>query len=103
MIFVRLPLRLLQYKHMQHLKIRVTGRVQGVYFRDTARKEADNLGITGFARNDADGSVYIEAEGSDEALERFLAWCHEGSREAVVEDVVHTKHEPVGHRGFTIY
>ena len=87
---------------MQHVKIRVTGRVQGVYFRDTARREAENYGIAGFARNDADGSVYIEAEGSDEAIQKFLDWCHQGSRDAVVEDVVHTHHEPVGHRGFDV-
>ena len=88
---------------MQHLKIRVTGKVQGVYFRDTARKEAENLGIEGFARNEPDGSVYIEAEGSDEALLKFLDWCHKGSRDAAIESVGHTKHEAVGHRGFSIY
>ena len=88
---------------MQHVKIRVTGKVQGVYFRDTARREAENLGITGFARNEKDGSVYIEAEGSDDAIQKFLGWCHDGPREAVVEDVMHTHHEPVGHRGFNIY
>jgi acylphosphatase len=88
---------------MQHLKIRVTGKVQGVYFRDTARKEAENLGITGFARNEPDGTVFIEAEGSDEAVKKFLDWCHKGSREAMVEEVIHTKHEPVGHRGFETY
>jgi acylphosphatase len=88
---------------MQHLKIRVTGKVQGVYFRDSARKEAENLGIEGFARNEPDGSVYIEAEGSDEALKKFLAWCHEGSRDAAVQSVDHTKHEAIGHRGFSIY
>lgn len=88
---------------MQHVRIRVTGKVQGVFFRDSARTQAINLDISGFARNEPDGSVYIEAEGSDAAIRKFLAWCHEGSREAVVEDVEHTKHEPVGHSGFEIY
>ena len=88
---------------MHHVKIRVTGKVQGVSFRDTARTQALNLDVQGFARNEHDGSVYIEAEGSDKAIEKFLQWCHEGSREAVVEDVVHTHHDPVGHNGFEIY
>jgi acylphosphatase len=88
---------------MQHVRIRVTGKVQGVFFRSAAQTEAINLGIQGFARNDPDGSVYIEAEGPDDAIRRFLIWCHEGSREAVVEDVQHTIHEPVGHNGFEIY
>ncbi|HUS26275.1 MAG TPA: acylphosphatase [Nevskiaceae bacterium] len=87
---------------MKHLKIRVTGKVQGVYFRDSARQHAEVLGITGFARNEPDGSVYIEAEGDDTALHEFLAWCHQGPREAVVENVEHTAHEPIGHQGFTI-
>jgi acylphosphatase len=88
---------------MQHVRIRVTGKVQGVFFRDTARTQAINLDISGFARNEPDGSVYIEAEGSDAAIRRFLAWCHEGPREAVIEDVAHTRHDPVGHSGFEIY
>jgi acylphosphatase len=88
---------------MQHVKIRVTGKVQGVYFRDTARQTAENLEIQGFARNEQDGSIYIEAEGSDKAVEKFLEWCQEGPREAAVESVEHTHHEPVGHRGFAIY
>ncbi|HET8669208.1 MAG TPA: acylphosphatase [Candidatus Saccharimonadales bacterium] len=88
---------------MHQVKIKVTGKVQGVYFRDTARQVAENLEIQGFARNEPDGSVYIEAEGSDEAIDKFLAWCQEGSREAAVEGIEHTHHEPVGHRGFAIY
>ncbi|MDB5186358.1 MAG: acylphosphatase [Candidatus Saccharibacteria bacterium] len=87
---------------MERLKIRVTGKVQGVYFRDNARQRADRLGIRGFARNEPDGSVYIEAEGSKEALEQFLTWCHEGSREAVVENVEHSRHELLGHEGFEV-
>jgi acylphosphatase len=88
---------------MQHVRIRVTGKVQGVSFRDTARAQAVNLGVQGFARNEPDGSVYIEAEGPDSAIRKFLAWCHEGSRDAVVEDVEHTRHEPIGHNSFEIF
>jgi acylphosphatase len=88
---------------MKHVKIRVTGRVQGVSFRDNARTQANNLDIQGFARNEPDGSVYIEAEGSDSAIRKFLAWCHQGPREAVVENVEHSTHDPIGHSGFEVY
>ena len=87
---------------MQHYKITVTGKVQGVWFRDTARREATRLGLAGFARNEPDGSVYIEVEGPEQALQQFLAWCHEGPQEARVESVAHSAHEPIGHGGFTI-
>jgi acylphosphatase len=88
---------------MQHVRIRVTGKVQGVSFRDTARTEALNLGIHGFARNEPDGSVYIEAEGNDEVIRQFLAWCYQGSRDAVVENVEHSTHDLVGPAGFEIH
>jgi acylphosphatase len=88
---------------MHHVKIKVTGKVQGVYFRDTARQVAENLEIQGFARNEPDGSVYIEAEGSDSALNEFMEWCREGPREAEVQGFEHNHHEPIGHRGFAIY
>lgn len=72
---------------MKHLDITVRGRVQGVFFRDTARRHAKKLGIAGFARNEPDGSVYIEAEGDEEKLREFTEWCCEGSPFAHVEDV----------------
>ncbi|MDF2460624.1 MAG: acylphosphatase, partial [Candidatus Saccharibacteria bacterium] len=79
-----------------------SGKVQGVYFRDTAKRRAIKFGISGFARNQPDGTVYIEAEGDDDAVAQYIAWCHEGSRQAVVEDVAVTEHQPVGHQGFRI-
>lgn len=72
---------------MKHLNIRVTGRVQGVYFRASAREVASNLQLRGFVRNEPDGSVYIEAEGTEEALEKFVAWCRQGPPNAVVTNV----------------
>lgn len=62
----------------KHLAIRVTGRVQGVFFRASAKAEAERLGLAGFARNDDDGSVAIEVEGDAKALEAFVAWCGRG-------------------------
>jgi acylphosphatase len=72
---------------MKHLNIRVTGRVQGVYFRASTVDVAKRLQLRGFVRNEPDGSVYIEAEGSEEALEEFVAWCHHGPPHAVVKNV----------------
>ncbi len=61
------------------LKIRVHGRVQGVGFRYEAEKKAKSLGLTGFARNERDHTLYIEAQGEREYLEKFLHWCtHHG-------------------------
>ncbi|MBN2611474.1 MAG: acylphosphatase [Bacteroidales bacterium] len=75
---------------MVHKDIVITGMVQGVGFRYTARQVAESLGITGFVRNLYDGSVYIEAEGSETNMENFLAWCHQGPPHAVVENVTST-------------
>jgi acylphosphatase len=59
-------------------RIHVTGRVQGVGFRYSTVREAKRRGITGFVKNQYDGSVYIEAEGSQEQLLDFVEWCRRG-------------------------
>lgn len=68
-------------------RIRVHGRVQGVGFRATARAEGRALGVTVDARNLEDGSVLIEAEGPDDAVEEFVAWVRVGPPAARVENV----------------
>ena len=72
---------------MRHIDLRITGKVQGVWYRKSAVEEALRLGVTGFAMNLPDGSVRIEAEGPQEALDRFIAWCRTGPPRAVVENV----------------
>lgn len=72
---------------MKRLRISVSGRVQGVFFRASARREARRLGLTGFAHNEPDGSVLIEVQGGEEPLEEYLAWVHEGPASAIVEKV----------------
>ncbi len=86
----------------RHVILVVTGRVQGVFFRASAREEAVRLGIDGLARNEPDGSVRIEAEGEPDALDRFVAWCGRGPDFADVKAV--TVHEGGGAHfsGFTI-
>jgi len=68
-------------------KILITGQVQGVGFRWSAAREAGKHGITGFAKNLSDGSVYIEAEGSTEQLNHFVEWCKKGPGFGFVESV----------------
>jgi acylphosphatase len=65
--------------------IRVSGKVQGVFFRASTKNKADELNIKGFVRNEPDGSVYIEAEGEETNMGQFIAWCWEGPRGARVE------------------
>lgn len=70
-----------------HVNITVTGRVQKIGFRYSTLEVANQLGIAGFVQNLPDGSVYIEAEGPEEAIKTFIGWCHEGPRWAHVEHV----------------
>ena len=87
---------------MKRYVIRITGKVQGVFYRDTARHAAVQLGLSGFARNEPDGSVYVEVEGEEPALYEFLKWCPQGSQHSEVKAVEHSEHEPAGHEGFEI-
>lgn len=87
----------------KHFNIKVYGLVQGVFFRSTAKEQADKLGITGFAENKPDGSVYIETEGKDETLDKFIKWCNVGPSMAQVEKVVVTEDELENCSEFEIY
>lgn len=72
---------------MKHYNIRVSGRVQGVYFRASARDVARSLGLRGYVRNEPEGSVYIEVEGEDKALTEFTDWCRKGPPRAHVTEI----------------
>lgn len=78
----------------------VHGRVQGVFFRASARDEAGRLGVGGWVRNRDDGTVEMVVEGEDDAVERMVAWAREGSPQAWVSGVDVTDTEPQGHRSF---
>ena len=81
---------------------RVSGRVQGVSYRVAARREAERLGLAGWARNEDDDSVSIDVEGHPAAVGAFLRWAAKGPPAARVSTVEQTEAEPAGHRGFTI-
>ena len=87
---------------MKHLTVRIFGDVQGVGFRFWAKRCADELGIRGFARNEKDGSVCVEAEGIPTALEEFVARCRKGTEFAKVERVTIEESPLRGHEGFGI-
>ena len=87
---------------MVHLNIQIRGRVQGVYYRASACRRAEELGLTGFVRNQADGSVYAEAEGTEEAVEAFVEWCRQGPPLAQVQEVRAERGELQAFRGFEI-
>ncbi len=72
---------------MKALKINVSGRVQGVWFRASARDEARRIGVTGRVRNLSDGTVEIFVQGPEEKVNRLLAWCYKGPPGAFVTGV----------------
>lgn len=85
-----------------HYTINVSGEVQGVGFRWNAAREARNNGISGFVRNQPDGSVYIEAEGSEIGLNNFVEWCRKGPRSGFVKSVKIEKTEVLNFKDFRI-
>lgn len=82
--------------------MRVSGRVQGVFFRTEAQGRARSLGLAGWVRNVPDGSVEAVFEGPAERVRSMLDWCHRGPRHAEVEDVTADWEEPQGEEGFRI-
>ena len=72
---------------MPTIHLIVSGKVQGVFFRATAKDVADEIGITGWVRNAADGNVEAVARGTEEQLQKFIEWCKKGPPEAIVTGV----------------
>lgn len=72
---------------LKQLQITVRGRVQGVFFRASAQREARRLGLCGFVRNRADGAVEILAEGEEVAIRDLCSWAQKGPGAARVERV----------------
>ena len=78
------------------------GLVQGVFFRDTIRRQAVQRGVAGWVRNNADGTVEAVFEGEPEEVDRLVSLCHEGPRGARVDRVDASDEEPEGLTGFGI-
>jgi len=69
------------------IKVAIKGKVQGVFFRQSARKVADSLKLEGWIKNLANGDVLAQARGDKDSLENFIAWCKLGPPRAQVSDV----------------
>jgi acylphosphatase len=80
----------------------VHGEVQGVFFRDSCRSEAEAAGVHGWVRNEQDGTVRVHVEGRTEAVESLLGWLHQGPRHARVQHVDVQPTEPEGRSGFEV-
>jgi acylphosphatase len=83
-------------------RVIVHGRVQGVFFRDTARRLAQARGLGGWVRNAPDGTVEAVFEGPADAVESMVGWCREGPRGAAVERLDVSEEEPEGLSEFRI-
>jgi len=77
-------------------RILISGRVQGVFFRENAVATAKRLGIKGWVRNREDGTVEIVAEGAKARMRQFIEWCNKGPPEAKVDNVDVKDHAPTG-------
>jgi acylphosphatase len=83
-------------------RVVVHGLVQGVFFRDTLRRHAQSRGVAGWVRNNRDGTVEAVFEGEPEAVERLVAFVHEGPSGAIVERVDVTDEADEGLSGFAV-
>ncbi len=71
----------------KHLKLKITGKVQGVWYRASLKRKAQDLGILGFVQNQKDGSVYAEVEAAEDHLNELVKWCWKGPELANVQSV----------------
>ena len=82
--------------------LKVIGTVQGVFYRATAYELAMKLALKGFVMNQLDGSVLIEAEGTEEQLNQLIVWCKRGPKHATVTEVIIVEGELKGYTDFQI-
>ncbi len=87
---------------MKHLDIIVKGKVQGVFFRASAKAVADQLGVRGSVKNESNGDVVIEAEGEPVMLDMFLDWVNEGPQDAEVSAVETHEGQLKNYRNFEV-
>lgn len=81
---------------MKRVHVYIEGKVQGVFFRDSTRKQAERLGVEGWVRNLPDGRVEAVFEGQGEAVDELLTWAQTGPARARVERLEVDEQEPEG-------
>jgi acylphosphatase len=87
---------------MPTIHLLIKGNVQGVFYRATAKKVAENLKITGWIKNTNDGNVEAIVTGEEEKLEQFLNWCKTGPQNATVVKVITTQEKETHYNAFEI-
>ena len=87
---------------MKTIRLTITGKVQGVFYRANAKDVADLTGIKGWVRNLPDNNVEITATASEETLQKFISWCKQGPPRARVDDVIVEELEFQEFNGFRI-
>lgn len=83
-------------------RVVVTGRVQGVGYRESCRRQAQRAGVSGWVRNCADGTVEAVFEGAADAVDAVVEWCRAGPRWASVRSVTVSEQDPEGLAGFRV-
>ena len=73
---------------MKTIRLTIKGKVQGVYFRASAKNKAGELGITGWIKNLPDNNVEIKATATDDLLKTFVDWCRHGPSRAIVNELI---------------
>jgi acylphosphatase len=87
---------------LERVRVLVSGRVQGVWFRGSCEQQARAHGVSGWVRNLPDGRVEAVFEGRPGAVSSMVSWCHVGPPGASVTRVQVTSEPPTGERGFSI-
>jgi len=80
----------------ERARVRISGRVQGVFFRDSAREKAEQLDLAGWVKNLPDGRVEALFEGPSHKVREMVTWCEQGPTQALFECVVSVFEEPRG-------
>ena len=86
----------------ERVHVLISGRVQGVSFRDATRRQADQRGLSGWVRNTQDGHVEAVFEGDADTVRQMVDWCESGPSSADVEDVSVENEQPEGFSGFEV-
>ncbi len=87
---------------MPTLHLLIKGKVQGVFYRASAKETAEKLGITGWIKNTPSGDVEAVVTGSKNQLQEFVNWCKQGPRRADVMEVISTEQEEVFFKEFSV-
>jgi acylphosphatase len=83
-------------------QVRISGRVQGVFFRDSCQTKASRAGVVGWVRNAPDGTVEAVFEGGPDAVQTMCDWCRNGPEQADVDHIEVTEEEPQGDTSFDV-